>query len=105
MKKHFCFLLIVAGSFLLTALPAFSQSNNVEPVFIKAKELYAQRDDTAKLRESIVLLEQIVSNSPDVNVLVFLSHCCYFLGEKTDHVDSKLAIHNKGFKYGDQALR
>lgn len=70
----------------------------------RAKELFEQRLDQAKLEEAIKILEEILASSKDYESAVLLSRSYYFLAEFTDEKDAKLEVYNKGLKAGEIAL-
>lgn len=82
---------------LLLTFSAFSQDD-------KAKELFEQRDDMAKLDESIKLMEEVVAKENDYATMVLLSRAYYFRAEFEDEKDKKLAIYDKGTKAGENVL-
>lgn len=70
----------------------------------KVKELFAQRDDIAKLDEAVKLIEGIVAKEKDYEMMVLLSRAYYFQAEFEDDKEKKLAIYDKGTKAGENVL-
>lgn len=93
MKKSILILLSILS------LSLYSQNDKA-----KAQELFAQRDDMAKLDEAIKLMESITAKEKDYATMVLLSRAYYFLAEFEDDKEKKLAIYEKGTKAGEEVL-
>ncbi|MBA3900758.1 MAG: hypothetical protein H0X62_11205 [Bacteroidetes bacterium] len=70
----------------------------------RALELFNQRQDKAKLEESIKVMEEILSNEKDYEMAVLLSRAYYVLAEHADNNPQRLEIYDKGVKAGELAL-
>ncbi|MBI2966371.1 MAG: hypothetical protein HYY40_00975 [Bacteroidetes bacterium] len=98
-----CRLAILCSLFF--PVTGYSQQGDAETLIAKAKELYNERSDTNKLRQAANILEEANQKKADYQSLALLSHAYYFLGEKTEDTDAKLAIHDRGVNAGERALK
>lgn len=90
---------ITLTTLLFLSFAAIAQTDKA-----KAKELFAQRDDVAKLDEAIAAMETILAKEKDYETMTLLSRAYYFKAEYEDDKEKKLAIYDKGAKAGESAL-
>lgn len=76
----------------------------------KARSLWAQRDDKAKLEEAIAVWEELVEKNPeDAEALTMLSRANYFLADGFLAIEGapeeeEFRVYQKGVDYGERAL-
>ena len=70
----------------------------------KAKELFNQRQDKAKLQESITLMEALLAKEKDYELAVLLSRAYYFMAEYAVDNTQRLESYDKGVKAGEVAM-
>lgn len=91
-------------TYFISALVFFTMGLFAQGDKEKANELFAQRDDVAKLEEAIKLMEAVIAKEKDYKTMVQLSRAYYFLAEFEDDKEKKLAIYDKGTKAGEEVL-
>lgn len=103
MKKNiFVLMLLVTVLFNYNHSLANSDYQFVEADKAKAKELFKARDNKEKLEECISVLEGIAKK--DSETFVMLAKAYYFRAEFEDEKSAKMAVYDKGVKYGEMAM-
>jgi hypothetical protein len=70
----------------------------------KVEALFAQRSNSEKMEEAIVLCDKILATDENSEVAVYLAKLCYFKGGKLEDKSEKEAVYIKGFKAGEIVL-
>jgi tetratricopeptide (TPR) repeat protein len=92
--------LILLILFVLSGLTTIASNPNKE----KALELFSQRQEKAKLEESIKVMEEIISKEKDYEIAVLLSRAYYVMAEHAENNQQRLDLYDKGVKAGEAAL-
>ncbi len=82
--------------------------NSAEKVALvkKAKELWAKRAETEKLKEALNIFEQIHRAQPeDLETLTYLTRGYYFLADShIDDIEKKKPVYEKAAAFGEKAM-
>src|SRR3989338_7063962 len=109
MKTRCYSILLIAFIFLQSennfCFAVSHQINSQSSTDENALRLFEERGDKNKLVQCITLLDSLLAKNEDAGNLVLASRAYHVLSDYEDEIEKKLYSYDKGFNYGERALK